>query len=84
MKTHFDTSNYPEDHPSGVLTGVNKKVVGMFKHEFGSAPLTGFQGLRAKCYAIRSENLCEKRAKCVWKRVVDSCINFEHYHKCLT
>ena len=28
IKTHFDTSDYPPDHPSGILTGVNKKVIG--------------------------------------------------------
>ena len=25
IKTKFDTSDYPENHPSGILTGVNKK-----------------------------------------------------------
>ena len=33
VKTHFDTSNYPSDHPSGIETGINKKVIGMFKDE---------------------------------------------------
>ena len=33
VKSKFDTSNYPKDHPSGILTGVNKKVIGMFKDE---------------------------------------------------
>ena len=27
----FDTSNYPKEHPSGIPTGKNKKVPGMFK-----------------------------------------------------
>ena len=31
----FDTSNYPKDHPSGIATGLNKKVIGMFKDETG-------------------------------------------------
>ncbi|XP_022791041.1 uncharacterized protein LOC111330447 [Stylophora pistillata] len=31
----FDTSNFPKDHPSGIPTGVNKKVIGMFKDEAG-------------------------------------------------
>ena len=30
IKRKFDTSDYPPDHPSGILTGVNKKVIGMF------------------------------------------------------
>ena len=25
IETKFDTSDYPPDHPSGILTGVNKK-----------------------------------------------------------
>jgi len=27
----FDTSNYPNDHPSGIEAGVNKKVIGKLK-----------------------------------------------------
>jgi len=29
----FVTSEYPKEHPSGIKTGVNKKVIGMFKDE---------------------------------------------------
>ena len=29
----FDTSDYPEKHPSGIKTGINKKVIGKFKDE---------------------------------------------------
>ena len=29
IETKFDTSDYAPDHPSGILTGVNKKVIGM-------------------------------------------------------
>ena len=31
VRDKFDTSDYPHDHPSAILTGVNKKVIGMFK-----------------------------------------------------
>ena len=31
VKDRFDTSDYPENHPSGIPTGINKKVLGMFK-----------------------------------------------------
>ena len=31
----FDTNNFPNNHPSGIKTGVNKKVLGMFKDEAG-------------------------------------------------
>ena len=31
VEKRFDTSNYPKEHPSGIKTGVNEKVIGMFK-----------------------------------------------------
>jgi len=46
----FDTSEYPENHPSGIKTGVNKKVIGMFKDEVKSKQIEEFVGLRAKLY----------------------------------
>ena len=33
IKRKFDTSDYPEKHPSGIKTGINKKVIGKFKDE---------------------------------------------------
>ena len=35
VKDRFDTSNYPDNHPSGITAGINKKVLGMFKDEVG-------------------------------------------------
>ena len=46
----FDTSNIDKDHPSGIPTGVNKKVIGMMKSETGSKQIEEFVGLRAKLY----------------------------------
>jgi hypothetical protein len=31
----FDTSNIDKGHPSGIPTGINKKVIGMMKSETG-------------------------------------------------
>ena len=36
----FDTSDYRPDHPSGIPTGVNKKVIGMFKDEVAGKQIT--------------------------------------------
>ena len=36
----FDTSNYPKDHPSSIMTNANKKVVGMFKAELNPKAAT--------------------------------------------
>jgi len=33
VKTWFDTSEFDASHPSGIQTGVNKKVIGMMKDE---------------------------------------------------
>ena len=44
VRTHFDTSDYPESHPSGIETGVNKKVIGMLKDEAAGRQITHFVG----------------------------------------
>ena len=31
IEERFDTSDYPNNHPSGIKTGLNSKVLGMFK-----------------------------------------------------
>ena len=33
IKKRFDTSDYPTNHPSGIKTGLNSKLLGMFKDE---------------------------------------------------
>ena len=35
VKDRFDTSDYPPNHPSGIPSGFNKKVLGMFKEVMG-------------------------------------------------
>ena len=51
VKYRFDTSHYPPDHPSGIPSGLNKKVLGMFKDEAGGKVIDEFVGLRAKLYS---------------------------------
>ena len=53
VKDRFDTSNYPENHPSGIPTGINKKVLGMFKDEAAGKNIKEFVGLRAKLYSYK-------------------------------
>ena len=47
----FDTSDYPTNHPSGIKTGLNSKVLGMFKDEACGKQIVEFLGLRAKLYS---------------------------------
>ena len=44
IKSKFDTSDYPPNHKSGILTGVNKKVIGKFKDEVAGKQITHFVG----------------------------------------
>ena len=84
IETKFDTSDYPKEHPSGILTGVNKKVIGMFKDEVAGKQLTHFVGLRPKLYSFKvEEDKTTKKCKGMKKNVVKKGIQFEDYVKCL-
>ena len=84
VKNRFDTSDYPENHPSGIPTGINKKVLGMFKDEAAGKRIKEFVGLRAKLYSFIMEDGKEnKRCKGVKKQVVESSITHEDYKTCL-
>ena len=63
VRAKFDTSNYPPNHPSGIETGVNKKVIGLFKDEVGGKIITKFVRLRAKNYAYVCDGTEEKSAR---------------------
>ena len=84
VKKKFDTSDYPENHPSGIKTGVNKKVIGKFKDEAAGKQITHFAGLRPKLYTFKVEEKGETRkAKGVKKNVIKKSLSFEDYKKCL-
>ena len=84
LKEHFDTLDYPKDHPTGIPTGMNKKVLGLFKDEMQGKIVKEFVGLRAKSYALSVLDEPDfKKAKGVPKRVVKKSIYFDHYKKCL-
>ena len=79
----FDTSNYPEKHPSGIKTGVNKKVVGMIKDECGGKQIVEFVGLRPKSYSYEVGGSKEKKCKGIKKNVIKKDITFQNYKDCL-
>ena len=79
VKEWFDTSNYPEIHPSGIKTGVNKKKNGVIKDEAGGLVITHFVGHSSKLYALKVKQneealknipLKKKKAKGVKKCVI--------------
>ena len=85
VKNRFDTSDYPENHPSGIPTGINKKVLGMFKDEAAGKNIIEFIGLRSKLYSFLMEDGGEnKKCKGIKKQVVESSITHEDYKTCLT
>ena len=45
IEKRFDTGDYPTNHPSGIKTGLNSKVLGMFKDEAGGKQIVEFVGL---------------------------------------
>ena len=84
VKRKFDTSDYPENDPSGIKSGVNKKVIGKFKDEVGGKQITHFIGLRPKLYTFKVEEQGEiRKAKGVKKNVIKNSLTFEDYKKCL-
>ena len=92
VKHRFDTSDYPSNHPSGIPSGFNKKVPGMFKDEVGGEIIDEFVGLRAKLYSYKmfegeESKKCKdeesKKCKGIKKSVIKKSIAHEDYKKCL-
>ena len=84
VKDRFDTSDYPPNHPSGIPSGLNKKVLGRFKDEVGGKVIDEFVGLRAKLYSFKMfEGEEIKKCKGVKKSMVKKSIKNENYKECL-
>ena len=85
VNNRFDTSDFPIDHPSGIPTGKNKKVIGMMKDETGGKIIHEFIGLRPKLYSYKmfEDSTEHKRSKGVRKNVVQNHITHTDYKDCL-
>ena len=84
VERRFDASDYPPDHPSGIPSGFNKKVLGMLKDGAGEEIIDEFVGLSAKLYLYRMLTGKErKKCKGVKKSVIKKSIAHEDYKKCL-
>ena len=84
IEERFDTSDYPTNHPSGIKTGLNSKVLGMFKDEACGKQIVEFVGLRAKLYSYKMLDGSEdKKCKGVTNNVTKRNIQFDDYPECL-
>ena len=82
VKDRFDTSDYPPNHPSGIPTEANKKVLEMFKDEVAGRCIEEFVGLRAKLYSYKMfEGEESKKCKGIKKSVIKKSITHEYYKK---
>lgn len=79
----FNTSNFPKHHPFSIKTGLNKKVIGMFKDEAGGK-IIKFVGLRAKLYSYKMfESREQKKCKGMKKAVIRKNIMHNNFKTCL-
>ena len=76
----FDTSNYNKNDKRSLQTGINKKVIGMFKDELGGKIMKEFCALRAKTYTyLMDDDSKKKKAKGTKIYVIKREIMFENY-----
>lgn len=81
-KEYFDMSVYGKDSP--IYDPTNKKVIGKFSDECEGEIITGFIGVRPKCYSYKLENnKIVKKLKGISKPVVKNTIQYEDYYNCV-
>ena len=77
----FDTSNYDKNDKRPLKTGINKKVIGMFKDELGGKIMKEFCAPRAKTYSyLKDDDSEEKKAKGTNKCIIKRRIKFKDYY----
>jgi hypothetical protein len=78
---HLDLSDYDKSHP--LYDPANRKVPGKMKNEYPKSVLTGFVGLRSKCYCIEflGGSTC-KRAKGTKRSVIRMTVQMSDYEAC--
>ena len=83
INDEMDFSGYDKNHTCYDAT--NKKVLGKFKDECEGKIMTGFLGMRPKCYAfkIHGDDKEYKKCKGTAKNTVKRKIKFDDYNKVL-
>ena len=80
VESWYDTSNYDKNDKRPLKTGINKKVIGMFKDELVEKVVKKFCGPRAKTYAyLMDDDIEKKKAKGTNKGVIKRRIKFKDY-----
>ena len=88
----FDTSNYDENDKRPLPIGKNKKVIWLFKDQFGGKNVKEFCIPRAKTYAYLIDGydddydktqITNKKAKETKKCIIKPELMFENYKDCL-
>ena len=76
----FDTSNYDKNDKRPLRVGIDKKLNGMFKSEWGANTMKDFCALRAKTYAYLIDDDSEKKkAKGIKRCLIKHRLMFENY-----
>ena len=82
VEKRFDTSNYEVNRP--LLTGKNKKVIGLMKDELGGKTIMELVTLRPKTYSyLTNDGKEDKKAKGTKKCVIKRMIKLDDYKNCL-
>ena len=77
---HFDTSDYPADHP--LHSTANKKIIGKMKDETAGVAISEFVGLRSKMYSMTYGEKEKKTAKGIGRSSIRKMRHAE-YRDCL-
>ena len=66
VKDKFDTSDYPPDHPSGIPSGLNKMVIGVFKDEAKGKIIDECKGIKKS--VVKNSITHEDYKECLFKK----------------
>jgi len=83
FKADYDTSNFDPEHSDPLLRSLfsiqNRKALGKFKCETGSAAPTEFVGLRAKMYSLKVKGMKKLAAKGIKRSFIKHHITHQVY-----
>jgi hypothetical protein len=81
MASHFDTNDYPEEHP--LYYKVRKKVVWKVKDETNGVPTSEYVGLKSKMYCFTVGDRTKRTAKGIKKAVAKRELMLQQYKEAL-